>query len=138
MPTPTVLDTPCREWMGPRLPSGYGRLSRDGQRWYVHRWVWTLANGPIPEGMQVCHRCDNPPCFRLDHLFLGTQLDNMHDKVSKGRHNNQVKTHCSHGHEFTPDNIFIDPATGARRCRACRTTYAREYYHRVLKHKAKP
>ena len=39
----------------------------------LHRWVWEQVNGPIPPGMVVMHRCDNPPCFRLDHLMLGTQ-----------------------------------------------------------------
>lgn len=47
--------------------------------------AWMLTNGPIPDGLQVLHRCDNPPCVRPDHLFLGTIMDNMHDKAQKGR-----------------------------------------------------
>lgn len=79
------METPCREWQGSRTWFGYGSIWREGRTWVVHRWVWTLANGPIPEGMRVLHRCDNPPCFRLDHLFLGTHQDNMTDMVEKGR-----------------------------------------------------
>jgi hypothetical protein len=79
--TITTLETPCREFQGPRQSKGYGIRNKT----LVHRWVWEQINGPIPAGMQVLHRCDNPPCFRYDHLFLGTPAENMDDKVAKGR-----------------------------------------------------
>ena len=76
----------CWEWQGARLPSGYGRYDAPGKiPWTAHRFAWTDRNGPIPPGMLVCHRCDNPPCVRLDHLFLGTTKDNARDMSSKGR-----------------------------------------------------
>lgn len=51
----------------------------------AHRSTWIAANGPVPSGMLICHRCDNPPCHELAHLFLGTQTDNMRDAADKGR-----------------------------------------------------
>lgn len=51
----------------------------------VHRSVWRIFNGDIPEGVFVCHSCDNRRCINPNHLFLGTALDNMHDKINKGR-----------------------------------------------------
>ena len=77
----------CWPWLGPKDRDGYGRLTYQGRRMHsAHRLSWKLANGPIPKGMCVCHRCDNPPCCNPAHLWLGTNQDNMDDKVSKGRH----------------------------------------------------
>lgn len=68
---------------------GYGMFARrengKTKHYLAHRVSWELANGPIPEGLQVLHHCDNPPCVRPDHLFLGTQFDNMQDAAAKGR-----------------------------------------------------
>ena len=64
---------------------GYGRLDIAGVPWKAHRYAWTLVHGPIPAGLHVLHRCDTPPCFWVDHLFLGTQSDNVADMVRKGR-----------------------------------------------------
>jgi hypothetical protein len=76
-------DTGCHVWTGGRASKGYGQL-----RIGVHRLAWELANGPIPEGMQVLHRCDNPRCCNPDHLMLGTQAENMADMRRKGRGRN--------------------------------------------------
>lgn len=76
----------CWEWLGARKPTGYGVFSRtDRSAVRAHRWAYEEFVGPIPAGMSVCHRCDNPPCVNPDHLWLGTQADNVHDMIKKGR-----------------------------------------------------
>ena len=75
----------CWPWLGSLGKGGYGRVSYRGWQTYSHRVSWLLANGAIPAGMYVLHRCDNPPCVRPSHLFLGTLADNNRDRSSKGR-----------------------------------------------------
>jgi len=75
----------CWEWQGYRK-KGYGHFGVHPRHIVeAHRFSWQLANGPIPEGLFVCHHCDNPPCVRPDHLFLGTNTDNLRDASRKLR-----------------------------------------------------
>ena len=76
---------PCEEWQKYRDKAGYGHRSFKGKHMLSHRVAWILANGEIPEGMCVLHKCDNPPCCNPNHLFLGTLNDNIQDCYSKGR-----------------------------------------------------
>jgi hypothetical protein len=76
----------CLEWTGLTDADGYGRIGLDYRNVGTHRVAWELHNGPLPERTQVCHHCDNPPCCDPDHLFLGTNAENMVDKVAKKRH----------------------------------------------------
>lgn len=112
----------CWLWTGCRKKAfGYGKIGegRMGQRTLLaHRVSWEITNGSIPDGAMVLHRCDNPPCVNPRHLFLGDQLDNMRDMVSKGRQRYQGRAHCSHGHEFTPENTIVRDGK-YRRCRTC-------------------
>lgn len=81
----------CWPWTGAlSTKSGYGRICVDGRVVNAHRVAWALTHGPIPEGMDVLHRCDNPPCVSPDHLFLGTHADNMRDRKQKGRNPNVI------------------------------------------------
>ena len=87
----TIDPDVCWEWRkSDRARFGYGRLRmfEDGRqvgRPMAHRVSWELFRGPIPDGMYVLHRCDNPPCVNPDHLFLGTKGDNNRDTFRKGR-----------------------------------------------------
>ncbi|MCK5615059.1 HNH endonuclease [Candidatus Pacearchaeota archaeon] len=80
------LENGCIEWQKTVSTAGYGRLRLDGNTILAHRLSWIITNGPIPDGMFVLHKCDNPLCVNPDHLFLGTQNDNMQDMIKKGRY----------------------------------------------------
>ena len=129
--------TGCREWTGAKnAPNGYGQIMRDGKNILTHRLAWELANGSIPDGLYVLHRCDNHPCCETNptegypegHLFLGTKAENSADMVSKGRSRNgrAERTHCKDKHEYTEANTYHRP-DGSRACRICKRAYLRSW-----------
>lgn len=115
-------DSDCWLWTGATGDFGHGQITIRYKRYKVHRLAWEEAYGPIPEGMQVCHHCDTPACCNPRHLFLGTQLDNIHDCLNKSRFKgkaflNSIKTHCPQGHPYSGNNLIT--SKGKRYCRAC-------------------
>lgn len=110
----------CIEWSGARDRQGYGRRRYQGRNALAHRVAWTEAHGPIAEGLDVCHRCDNPACVNIDHLFLGTHQDNMRDCKTKGRGRNQfspTNNHCRHGHDLAIVGVKNQRCVECRRIR---------------------
>lgn len=79
------INNTCWEWIGAKLRGGYGNINIDGHTFQAHRVSYFIYNGEIPDGMIVCHSCDNPSCVNPKHLFLGTHKINTQDKISKGR-----------------------------------------------------
>lgn len=125
-------ETACLVWIGSRNEKGYGKVGEPGRgSAYVHRVVWEHLHGPIPDGMVVRHRCDNPPCCRPGHLEIGTYSDNANDAVERGLWNRPpLKTECHRGHSLTdPENVYVK-ASGVRVCRACRTISQRAWRER--------
>ena len=97
----------CWEWQGTRHGQGYGRISIGGRLFYAHRIAWELSTGEnIPEGVNVLHKCDNPPCCNPSHTYLGTQSDNMKDMIVRNR-----RAHArgeTHGMAKVPNWIIVE------------------------------
>lgn len=122
--------TECLIWQGAQGWGGYGTTGHEGRQWAVHRLQWTLVNGPIPDGMCVCHHCDVRLCYEETHLFLGTRSDNMRDMLAKGRGRHSVHpvTHCPEGHPY--DKTWHNGKQMVRGCSTCLRARWREQKRR--------
>lgn len=106
-----VVPNGCWGWLGSTNGRGYGQLSsrhgRGGSPEKAHRVSYEFHHGPIPKGMVVCHKCDNPPCTNPNHLFLGTQKDNMIDCSKKGRINKKSFENLNHERSLNPVQVGV-------------------------------
>lgn len=129
-----TLEMPCLEWLGFRNRDRYGQWTRgigkyENPESKMHRRAWHFEYGPIPLGMCVLHKCDNPPCVEPTHLFIGTRTDNSMDKVRKGRQGfgggsfrkpwHELSPTCGRGHPFSLENTRYRPFGHRRDCKSC-------------------
>lgn len=121
----TVADSGCWEWQASRFPAGYGKFWLNGKTERAHRVAYMFSVGPIPEGLEIDHKCVNPPCVRPDHLEAVTSKVNSQRSKSA----NREKTHCPQGHPYSGDNLYRRN-DGGRECRACHRERQRRYYNR--------
>lgn len=131
----TVESSGCWNYVGHLNKAGYGKTMHHGKAVLVHRMSWMLHKGPIPDGLNALHKCDNRKCCNPDHLFLGTHQDNSNDAKSKGRLPGPKSfTHCKKGHLFTLETSMFNNRTGRKRCRICHNASKRDWerkaYHK--------
>lgn len=114
----------CWNWTGCLTHDGYGRFWYNGKTVLAHRFSYEYVNGPIISSLTCDHLCRNRLCVNPAHIELVTSIENIH----RG-HGNYKKTHCKHGHEFTPDNTQYNPRTNKRCCKACSSESSRKYLY---------
>ena len=114
-------DTNCWNWYGSRS-KGYGELYYGSKRrvGLVHRLsMFVYKDFDLDSELGVLHKCDNKKCWNPDHLYVGTQKDNIRDASARKRLRGQRKTHCPQGHEYSEENTYIYPRTNHRQCIKC-------------------
>lgn len=121
----------CWLWTGPLCGRNgrYGKIGWQGTTYSTHRMaamVFKGFNGCA--SLQVNHTCDNTRCINPEHLYIGTQSDNLKDCVKRGRHPEANKTHCPHGHPYNKQNTLV--FRGKRDCRECNRIKSRYYYYK--------
>lgn len=123
--------TECWLWQGALHPRGYGKIRIESKDFCVHRlsaWIYhdlDLSN----RNEQANHFCSNQMCWNPQHIYVGNQKENIGDAINLGKHNScheTQKTHCPKGHEYTPENTYIQGTS--RSCKICRATSNKEWY----------
>lgn len=127
--TTTDSVTQCWLFTGYLSSYGYGRITVNWVNYYVHTVsAIVYLNFDPYTGLQVNHKCSNKNCWNPEHLYVGTQMENVHDSMIKGNSGRPVQTHCKNGHEFTEENTYVREKTGDRLCRTCRDERNRRNY----------
>lgn len=120
------IENGCWNWTGAIGHWGYGNLKwdKDGKYKRAHKLAYELVIGPIPEGLVLDHLCRNRACCNPSHLEPVTMKENLH----RGLQGN--KTHCPHGHPYSPENTWIEK-NGTRHCRECHRQNVVAKYHQL-------
>lgn len=128
-----VDENGCWRWLGHVSRYGYGVWGGAHKVWgtdFAHRIVWLQQRGPIPQGLVLDHKCRVRDCVNPDHLRICTVKENNHFMFKEWGgpfvHHNTLKTHCPHGHEYTPENTYV-LKSGSRACRTCALERARDH-----------
>jgi hypothetical protein len=100
----------CWNWKGWRDKDGYGQIKIGRKGILAHRAAYQFFTGKIPDGLLICHKCDNPSCVNPNHLFLGTQKDNIQDAVKKGR----MAANDKHYSRLYPEKLARGNRSGRR------------------------
>lgn len=129
---PLPMDRPklgnCWVWTAGKFTSGYGAIGYEGKTVAAHRLSWLMAHGAWPTA-QINHLCRNRACVRPSHLEDVSCRENLLDSPITKATANAAKTHCPHGHEYTPENTRTTKG-GLRQCIACGRERSREAYRR--------
>jgi len=119
----------CWIWKGSSFLNGYGQFYCDKKNKKAHRIAWEIVNGPIPEGMLICHKCDVRSCVNPAHLYVGTQKENIKDCIERRRQRYAKRDSCERGHLYDENNTYM--YGNIRVCRTCNRDNARERYRRM-------
>lgn len=125
----------CWVWTG-SICHGYGRIGFNGKNHLAHRISWLINGGNIPKNLWVLHKCNNRPCVKPGHLYVGNRIDNVNDAIKAGNFFgliNRNKKTCPYGHPYTGKNLIVRKKENGRRCRSCANKASLDYYYRRIK-----